>query len=442
MSNQRVRPMTCVLSVGLVLMLLFLASGLASAQPRAMATSVIELAKLTASDGADGDEFGYSVSISGDVVVVGAYLDGGSSGSAYVFEREPGEPGEWGQVAKLTASDGAGGDLFGWSVSVSGDTVVVGAHGNDGKGAGYVFERDAGGAGTWGQVAKLTASDGASGSSLGAAVSIRAGFVVAGAPGDDGAGNNFGAAYLFEKPVTGWTDTTETTKLIASDGVENAYFGMSVSISGDTLAVGAFRHAGNGAVYVFEQDAGGPGNWGQVAKLTASDGVENDYLGQSVSISSDTLVAGAYGDDDAGDQSGSVYLFEKPGTGWADMNETAKLTASDGAEGDSFGYSASVSGATVVVGANGDDDAGDQSGAVHLFQKPGTGWADMTETAKITPSDGAEQDYFGWSVANSFGTVIAGAPLDDDKGEGSGSAYLFFRLTSRVYLPVVLCGTR
>jgi hypothetical protein len=421
-------------------MLLVLASGLASARPRDAATSIIELAKLTASDGADGDEFGYSVSISGDTVVVGAYLDGGSSGSAYVFERDAGGPGDWGQVAKLTASDGAGGDLFGWSVSTSGDAVVVGAHGDDGKGAAYVFERDAGGPGNWGQVAKLTASDGASGSGLGAAVSIRAGSVVAGAPGDDSAGNNFGAAYVFERPVTGWTDTTETAKLIASDGVENAYFGMSVSIGGDTLAVGAFRHAGSGAVYVFERDAGGPGNWGQVAKLTGSDGFENDYLGQSVSISSDTVVAGAYGDDDAGDQSGSVYLFEKPGTGWADMNETAKLTASDGTEGDSFGYSASVSGATVVVGAHGDDPGGDFAGSAYLFTAPGAGWADMTETAKITASDGAEQDYFGWSVANSGGEVIAGARLDDDMGAGSGSAYLFFRPTSWVYLPVVLRG--
>jgi hypothetical protein len=238
----------------LVLALLALMSDLASAQTRAVTTSVIEWAKLTASDGATGDRFGHSVASSGDTVIVGAIGDTDYAGSAYVFQRNAGGPGNWGQVAKLTASDGAAGDRFGMSVSISGDTVVVGARldddNGDDSGSAYLFERDEGGPGNWGQVVKLTASDGSF-----------------------------------------W-----------------AIFGVSVSISGETAVVGA-RTLSNGSAYLFERDAGGAGNWGEVAKLTASDGALNDDFGTAVSIGGNTIVIGAYADDDNGEDSGSAYVF-------------------------------------------------------------------------------------------------------------------------------------
>ena len=146
MHSQHTRPTARVLTVILDLALLVLSTSLASAQPRAVTASITELAKLTASDGAAGDEFGYSVSMSGDTVVVGAYTDeenGDRCGSAYVFERDAGGAGNWDQAAKLTASDAAEDAFFGWSVSISGDTVVVGALGNDddgeNSGSAYVF---------------------------------------------------------------------------------------------------------------------------------------------------------------------------------------------------------------------------------------------------------------------------------------------------------------
>jgi len=435
-----------VISIGLVLALLILVSGLASAQTRNMTASVTEVAKLTASDGASNDEFGYSMSVSGATVVVGAYQDddnGDSSGSAYLFEKPWAGWADMTETVKLTAADGAEHDFFGWSVSIGGDTVVVGAHGDDGKGSAYVFERDEGGPDNWGQAAKLTASDGASGSAFGAAVSISGDTVVVGAPGDDTSGSNFGSAYLFEKPEGGWTNMTETAKIGASDGVANDYFGRSLSINGDTVVVSGFGDDHAGRVFVFERDAGGAGSWGQVAKLTASDAAGPDFFGWSTSISGDTVVAGAHQDDDQGDASGSAYLFVKPGSGWTDMTETAKLTASDGAEGGSFGYSVSISGAALIVGAPGDDDNGTASGAAYLFRKPEAGWASMTETAKITASDAAEQDYFGWSTSISGSTATVGAYHDDDSGYNSGSAYVFstFAPVAWVYLPGVLHNT-
>jgi hypothetical protein len=372
MNKRQARSTTRVLSVVLVLALLVLVSGYASAQPRAVATSVVEMTKLAASDGAESDFFGGSVSISGDTLVVGASWDddkGVNSGSAYVLERNEGGPNNWGQAAKLAASEGGQDDEFGISVSISGDTVVVGAHFDDdngfNSGSAYVFERDEGGAGNWGEVTKLTAFDGA----------------------------------------------------------DVDVFGVCVSISGDTLVVGARNNNSNGSAYVFERDAGGAGTWGQVAKLTASDGAAYDYFGTAVSISGDTVVIGADGDEDSGYMSGSAYLFERPVTGWADMTETAKLTASDGAEEDGLGYSISISSDTVIAGARGDAPGG----SAYLFEKPVTGWENMTETAKLTASDGAWWDDFGNSVSISGDTVVVAAFLDDDAGDASGSAYQFER---------------
>jgi hypothetical protein len=179
----------------------------------------------------------------------------------------------------------------------------------------------------------------------------------------------------------------------------------------------------------------------ETAKLTASDGASGDEFGCSVSISGDTAVVGAWQDDKIGIGSGSAYLFEKPGAGWGDTTETAKLAASDGASGDHFGYAVSISGDTVVAGAFTDDDIGsEESGSAYLFEKPGAGWGDMTETAKLTASDATDFDHFGGSVSISGDTVVAGAAGGNDEPENPGFAYVFieFEPVAWVYLPVVL----
>ncbi|WP_166404942.1 hypothetical protein [Desulfonema ishimotonii] len=398
--------------------------------------------KLTASDGTTGDHFGYSVSVSGDTAVVGAYFHDTSSnlnqGAAYVFEKSGTGWTDMIETAKLTASDGAAYDYFGYSVSISGDTAVVGAYGHNTngnweQGAAYVFEKPGTGWGDMTQTAKLIASDGAADDYFGFSVSVSGDTAVVGADGHDTDGNSDqGAAYVFEKSGTGWSDMAETAKLTASDGAAIDRFGISVSVSGDTAVVGAYGHdtdgkSEQGAAYVFEKPGTDWGDMTQTAKLTASDGAESDYFGCSVSVSGDTAVVGTDGHETDGNSfQGAAYVFEKPGTGWDDMTQTAKLTASDGGEDNYFGGSVSVSDDTVVVGAYGHNTSGNWAqGAAYVFEKPGTGWDDMTQTAKLNASDGAAGDWFGHSVSVSGETAVVGAHYHDINGNSNqGAAYV------------------
>ena len=395
----------------------------------------IQQVKLTASDGATNDYFGVSVSVSGDTIVVGAYADddnGTNSGSAYVFVKPSGGWAEATRTAKLTASDGATFDNFGRSVSVSGDTIAVGATSDDdngsNSGSAYVFVKPSGGWADMTETAKLTASDGAAGDNFGDSVSVSGDTIVVGAESDDDNGHHSGSAYVFVMPNGGWADMTETAKLTASDGAANDNFGESVSVSGDTIVAGAYGDDDNGSLsgsaYVFVRPSGGWSEATQTAKLTASDGTADDHFGISVSMSGDTIVVGASNTYD-GTATGSAYVFEKPSGGWSDTTQTAKLTASDGAAEDNFGWSVSVSGDTVVVGAVDDDDNGDGSGSAYVFEKPSGGWSDATQTAKLADIDGAADDDFGWSVSVSGDTIVVGAPYDDDNGTSSGSAHVY-----------------
>jgi hypothetical protein len=262
----------------------------------------VQVDKLTASDGEAGANFGISVSISGDKAIVGAYVDD-DNGSAYVFERDG--MGDWVEVEKLTASDGASSDYFGWSVSVNGDRAIVGAYGDDDNdppesGSAYVFERDV--MGDWVEVEKLTASDAARRDFFGYSVSISGDKAIVGAHGDDFSGS----AYIFERDGTG--DWVEVDKLMASDGSFGDNFGWGVSVYGERAIVGARLDNAKGSAYVFERDE--TGDWGEVEKLKASDGASGDDFGFSVSVYGDRAIVGARWDVDNGVKSGSAYIFE------------------------------------------------------------------------------------------------------------------------------------
>ncbi|WP_052567165.1 InlB B-repeat-containing protein [Candidatus Magnetobacterium casense] len=241
---------------------------------------------------------------------------------------------------------------------------------------------------------------------------------------------------MFVKPGGGWANGTQTAKLTASDGANSDNLGYSVSVSSDgsTVVAGAYLAdpggLDEGAAYVFEKGvawADGSGN--QTAKLTASDGAIIDKLGNSVSVSSDggTVVAGASGADLGGTDKGAAYVFVKPGGGWTNGTQTAKLTASDGANNDFLGNSVSVSsdGSTIVAGAYQADPGGSNRGAAYVFVKPGGGWANGTETAKLTASDGADSDNLGYSVSVSSdgSTVVAGAYKAAAGGTQRGAVY-------------------
>ncbi len=541
-----------------------------------------QTAKLTPSD-ITGDEFGWPVRISGDNIVTGAiYAD--DIGAAYVFTKPGGGWSDMTQTAKLTSSDGALSDDFGWSVSISNDVIVVGAHWHDepgasNNGAGYVYVKPEGGWTDMTEDGKLTPTDmwadnhlgysvdidndviilGAlygrhplssyersiyvytkpvSGwkdttetaelysinddyiggglmslsisndviicgknifekpeegwkdtcqiailspkeyaSAFGEAVSISNNTILIGAYSDDNGDPNTGSAFFFEKPAEGWVDTTQDYKtlplpmndynnygqslacdgdyavvgepgyrdyqgcafvlyyngsewqtkarLTASDGEAEDHFGNSVSISGDEIVIGAYGDDSNkGSAYVFEKGSA----WSdmtETAKLTSSDGATGDAFGfYSICISGDIIAVGAYADGD-GDYIGSAYVFEKPGVNWTTMTETGKLTASDAAVDDWFGQVVSVSGELIVVAAHNDDDGGLSSGSVYIFEKPGGGWGNMTQTGKLTASDAAEYDRFGESVYVYNNVVAVGAIWDDDYGAKSGSVYVF-----------------
>ena len=263
--------------------------------------------KLIADDAAENDRF-HSVSISGDYAIVGAYGnddDGESSGSAYIFVRD-GE--EWTEQEKLTADDAAEGDYFGFSVSISGDYAIVGAFRNDDdgdlSGSAYVFLREGD---EWTQQQKLTADDAAEEDLFGLSVSINGDYVIIGAYRNDDDGENSGSAYIFVRDGDEWT---QQQKLTADDAAANDEFGCSVSLSGDYAIVGASRDdddaedSGSAYVFVFIGD-----EWIQQQKLTADDADSTDAFGHSVSIDINHSIIGSPWNDDDGETSGSAYIY-------------------------------------------------------------------------------------------------------------------------------------
>ena len=356
--------------------------------------------------------------MSGNVAIVGAPYDdnkGYASGAAYVFERDD-LTGQWNQVDKLSASDGNKFDYFGYGVSVSGNIAIVGANGDDdmnsGSGSAYVFERDDL-TGRWNQTFKLLASDGAGGDRFGTSVSVSGNVAIIGAYGDDDMGSVSGSAYVFEKN-TNTGHWAEVDKLTASDGAAFDKFGDSVSVSGNVAIVGAYDGDGNvknsGSAYVFEKNTN-TGHWAEVDKLTASDGMSGDVFGRSVSVSGNVAIVGAHDSNDNGKNSGSAYVFERNNrTGrWS---QKAHLLATGGAEGDKFGTSVSVSGNVAIVGAYGGyvDEYGINSGSAYVFERDGlTGfWSQKTH---LGASGGDADDYFGYSVSVSGNVAIVGAPF-------------------------------
>ena len=398
--------------------------------------------KLTAGDSADNDEYGYSVAIDGDTAVIGAYQhdvtpSGGAkvdnAGAAYVFIKD--SAGQWRQTAKLTASDGAVDDEFGVSVAIDGDTVVVGAHQHDANsnsdaGAVYVFTKSGDNWTDGTETAKLTASDGAVDDEFGVSVAIDGDTVVVGAHQHDANSNSdAGAVYVFTKSGDNWTDGTETAKLTASDGAVDDEFGVSVAIDGDTVVVGAHQHDANsnsdaGAVYVFTKSGDNWTDGTETAKLTASDGAVDDEFGVSVAIDGDTVVVGAHQHDaNSNSDAGAAYVFARDSNS-GKWSQTAKLTASDGAVDDEFGISVALDGDDAVVGAYLDTNSllfHTDAGSAYVFARGSDGWR---QSLKLAAPDAAANDHFGYSVAVANGTVLAGAPQDDDNGDDSGSAYL------------------
>jgi hypothetical protein len=335
----------------------------AAAQARKSVTFQ-QLAELTASDGAPGDALGYSLAMSGNTVVAGAEGAGGNTGKAYVFVKPDGGWANATQTAELTPSDGAPDLYFGFRVAISGSTIVVDA-----------------------------------GSVDGSAVQAR--------------------EYVFVEPPGGWTDMTETAQLALPNGIHL----FSVAVAGNVIVAAATEqtvgsNSDQGAVYVFQRPKTG---WGGIlkakAKLTASNGAAGNFLGFALAFDGNAIVATAL--------NGIAYVYVKPADGWESGTETAQLAASpNGGGGDGFGESAAIAGKTIIVGA---PEIGECVGGAYLYYEPSGGWISTTQSVAIAAPDQRDCGYFGASVAVSGNLAVVGA-----NGEGSdyqGAAYVFYDAT-------------
>lgn len=372
--------------------------------------------------------YGSAVALDGGTAVVGAWGGAGAaegSGAAYVFERGRGGDGAWGLAATLVAEGGAGADNFGIAVALDGGTAVVGAWGVGDReplsGSAYVFERDRGGPGAWGQTARLTASDGAMGDLFGEAVAISGDTIVVGAWHHDGVGADSGAAYVFERGAGGWA---EVGKLTAGDAAAGARFGWPLAIDGGALVVGA---EGADAAYVFERGAGGPGGWGQVARLEPWG---DDLFGAAVAIDGGAVAVGAQGNMPG---SGAAYVFGRDEGGPGAWGRVARLAppAQDAPVG--FGRAVAIAGDALVVGAPGEAAS---AGAAYRYLRGAGGSGGWGLAERIAPVGGAAGDGFGVAAALEGATLVVGA---DRAGDGDlGSAYvLTVGAGVRVSLPLV-----
>jgi len=349
--------------------------------------------KLTAQDGAAGDGFGWALDLDGDTLVVGAPMDddaGSASGSAYVIKDASISPPPWSvrNEVKLTAGDAEAGDEFGVSVSVRGDTAVVGAHLND-----------------------------------------------------EG-GEDAGAVYIFQDISAGrnWSSVRET-KLLASDAADGDFFGWSVAVGVGTIVVGA-RHNGfagerNGAAYIY-QDISIAGDWSErrETKLSGSEDVSDefsDWFGHAVAYSVGTVVVGARGEDFRAVNAGLAHVFQNtsPAGDWTMIREQV-LAAPDGATGDNFGFSLAIDVGTIVVGApQGDDaclmDAACDSGSAYVITDTSAAgdWGSRIQH-ELTAIDQAAQDFYGGAVGVGGRNIIVGAWGEGKLGPNAGAAYVYF----------------
>lgn len=402
------------------------------------ASGQCERARLFSSDAAANDWFG-NVAIDGDTLVVGARKDDNESGidagAAYVYVRT-GPPGNevWTQQAKLIGDTtfGEAASQSGVSVDISGDTALVGSWlwpSENATGMTYVFFRSGPpGSEVWTQEAALPCPQFGSFQYFGVSVSLEGETAVVGSLLATGL-NVGGQVFFYARSGPPGSGAWTVQQQFPSDGVPGDQFGVSVAMSPsqDTTVVGAFLddNAGGtdaGSAYVFVRSGE---NWVEQAKLTASDGAALDEFGRQVAIVGDTVVVGARRDDHAGGtDAGSAYVFTRTGTVWT---QQAKLTASDAEAGDEFGLALALAGDTLIVGAYSNDHAGGvDAGSAYVFTRscaPGGGW---TQQSKLTSSDAATNDIFGGSVALAGNTAVASSILDDSAGGiDAGSVYVF-----------------
>ena len=385
--------------------------------------------KVSSDDGATDDQFGWSVIFAGTTAFVSApnttVGSNAGQGAVYVFTKSNGT---WTQSQKLTADDGAAGDAFGISVALSGSTVIIGApNTNTFQGAAYVFTESGG---SWSQVQKLTADDGTQFNQFGWSIAIQGDLAMVGSiSATVGQNSSQGAVYMFSQSGGSWT---QTQKFSSDDGVSGDSFGWSIALDGDTALIGTGFVTVNGnefqgAAYFFD---GSTGTWTQTQKVTASNGAAFDFFGLAVVLVDDEALIGADGaGSDEFSNEGAAYAFTNSGGTWS---ETQQLLADDGQSSDSFGESLAFDGNTALVGAPGVNNS---QGAAYVFDFSG---GTFTQVKKLAASDGGEGDLFGWSAAFADNTALIGAyQATVGKNVRQGAAYFFERSGTPTPSPTV-----
>lgn len=375
------------------------------------ATTIASDAEVTSDNVQADDEFGATVAVDGDLMVVGAPHHSTQKGKAYVFARDEGGADAWGQVAELTPSRNNNLANFGQAVAIDGDTVVVGAPREYGAGARtgevFVFARNEGGADAWGEVASLAGSDVADSDFFGRALALEGDTLVVGASGKDDNGSDSGAVYIFERDSGTWS---ETVKLAPDDTGLNDQFGKHVALDGDTLVVAADDDTASGendgAVYIFGRNEGGLDLWGDVAKLSAPATASNPDFGDAVAIASDYLVVGADAAEGGVAESGAAYVYGRDEGGADNWGLVSTLAGSEGAADDAFGRTVALSADALLIGAERADARGEDSGAVYLFELNAGQWV---ESQKLALPALGDDDLFGSSLAIDADTIAVGA---------------------------------
>ncbi len=389
--------------------------------------------KLTASDSRGGDQLGYAVALSGSEVIAGApkHSAGGlGSGAAYIYEQK--EDGTWIETIKLSDGETASEDQFGISVAISGNLAISGAQQDDdvapNAGAAYIFERS----GTlWLQRTKLVADDAKAGDLFGNTVAISGETVVVGAPGADDAGPESGAAYVFTYLGDEWV---QRAKLIGDDTSMFDHFGTAVAVHEDTALIGAHgKDEGaedSGAAYIFVRNGVA---WIQQAKLAHRNAVPGDQFGHAVAIYGDNALIGAHLSDATGPDSGAAYIFTRNGGTWT---QDFEIIPNDSGLGDEFGYAVDLTNGVAIIGAPKEDRSEPDMGAAYVFVETRTAWL---QQSKLTATEAEAEDEFGSAVAIHQDTAIVGAWKDDHPVADSrdnaleplqidkGSAYSFLR---------------
>lgn len=383
-------------------------------------TAIEQIAKLNASDAAAFQRFGWAIAVDGDTLAVGAHNDQVSNpqpGGVYIFERDP-VSGVWSETLKIDPPDAAASETFGESVALDGDTLVVGAYGDNDlgtrAGAAYVFERDEGGTDNWGLVKKLAGSETAAFDQFGRSVALSGDWLLAGA---DNANAGSGEAYVFSRDENGADNWGEVARLIGGNGC-----GWSVAVDGEDAVVGAPRtnvpQSSSGRANVFRNDEA---LWGSAGVLNGLQGL-GDLFGWSVDVDAGRAVVGARYGGVQNDENGRASVFDRDaGTGaWSRVYH---YFASDGDQFDELGRSVAVSGTLVLAGAPSHDHGGEDAGAVYVLRPDAAGiWSAVAEIRSL---DVAPGDNFGIAVDLQGTLAVVGAHRDDVGGFGSGSVYLY-----------------